>query len=484
MPDKQPNILWICTDQHRFDALSCYGNSIIKTPNIDSLAQSGIRFEQAFCQNPVCTPSRSSFLTGRYPRTTRNRQNGQSIPEDEVLVSKLFHDAGYACGLSGKLHLSACNPKASPTTERRIDDGYDIFNWSHSAQPMWPTNQYIHWLTEQGVTYRNVKHPECKHVAIGMPEEHHQTKWAVDRAINFVQSCGAHPWFFSLNIFDPHSPFNPPENYLNRQLSHLDELPLPNYVEGELENKPYFQKQEYEFALNSTRPPVHDGYITAQMTDKDQRYIKAAYYAMIEFIDDQIGQLLKALDASGQRENTLVIFMSDHGELLGDHGMYYKGPFFYDPCVRVPLILSWPGVIPAGRSSGALVELVDLAPTLLEAAGLEHYPGMQGQSIWGLLTGEADINRHRDDIYCEYYNSLPWNKPGAHATMVRSDQYKLVAYHGVNPGELYDLHQDPNETVNRWDDPEYVNIKLEMLERLCNRMAWTVDPLPLRNGPW
>jgi arylsulfatase A-like enzyme len=131
------------------------------------------------------------------------------------------------------------------------------------------------------------------------------------------------------------------------------------------------------------------------------------------------------------------------------------------------------------------VELVDLAPTLLEAVGLERHPGMQGRSLWPLLTGAAPLDEHREDIYCEYYNGLVSHKdPTAQVTMVRMERYKLVVTHGLNTGELYDLKQDPFETFNRWDDPAYGAVKLEMFQRLCDRMAWTVDPLPPRVAPW
>ena len=129
------------------------------------------------------------------------------------------------------------------------------------------------------------------------------------------------------------------------------------------------------------------------------------------------------------------------------------------------------------------MELTDLAPTLLEALGIERHPGMQGLSLWPALAGEADHERHRDDVYCEYYNAMVVHKdPAAHATMVRTDRHKLVAVHGLDAGELYDLEEDPNETHNRWDDPAYQAVKIAMLKRLCDRMAWTVDPLPIRDG--
>ena len=201
---KQPNILWICTDQQRFDSLGCYGNEYVHTPNLDRLAENGVLFERCYAQNPVCTPSRSSFLTGRYPRTTRCRQNGQSIPESETLISKVFSDAGYICGLSGKFHLSACHPSVCKTNERRVDDGYSIFNWSHDEKGLWPANEYRNWLKEMGVEYQTKLLDESKYVEVGMPEEYHQTTWCVNRAINFIESCQPYdiPWFFSLNIFD------------------------------------------------------------------------------------------------------------------------------------------------------------------------------------------------------------------------------------------------------------------------------------------
>ncbi len=205
---------------------------------------------------------------------------------------------------------------------------------------------------------------------------------------------------------------------------------------------------------------------------------------MCDLIDEQVGRILGTLDETGLRDNTIVIFMSDHGEMLGDHGIYLKGPFFYEPAIHVPLIISCPGVIKPGRS-GALVELTDIAQTLLDAAGLPYHPGMQGKSLWPILVGETDRDRHRDDVYCEYYNALTSHKdPKACATMVRTESCKLIVAHGLNTGELYDLRNDPNETANQWDKPQYIRAKIELLTRLADRMAWIVDPLPLREAPW
>jgi arylsulfatase A-like enzyme len=220
------------------------------------------------------------------------------------------------------------------------------------------------------------------------------------------------------------------------------------------------------------------------MADSDHRLVRAAYWAMCDLIDEQVGRMLEALDRTGQRDNTMVIFTSDHGEMLGDHGIYLKGPHFYEPAVHVPLAISCPGTLRAQRSP-ALVELTDLAQTVLDAAGLPHLPGMQGRSLWPMLTGSADADRHRDDVYCEYYNAMPWHTdPPAHATMVRTARHKIVLAHGTGGGELYDLERDPSETRNLWDDPEYARVKADMLVRASDRAAWTVDPMPPRRAAW
>ncbi|HUU99021.1 MAG TPA: sulfatase-like hydrolase/transferase [Phycisphaerae bacterium] len=478
----RPNILWICTDSQRWDTLGCYGNPLVHTPHLDALAEEGIVFEQCFAQSPVCTPSRASFLTGRYPRTTRVRQNGQVMPKDEVLITHLLAEAGYTCGLSGKLHISACYPAQYPTGEPRVEDGYSAFHWSHHPSGDWATNEYNDWLAEQGVAFQTPPHPESRFVKVGMPAEYHQTTWCAHKAINFIEAAAPadRPWLFSLNPFDPHDNFDPPADYLERYLDRLADIPLPNYTPGELDHKPIFQRIDHRGAYNDPR-----NYPFPEMTDKDHRLVRAAYWAMIDLIDAQVGRVLAALERTGQRDSTIIIFTSDHGEMLGDHGVYLKGPYFYDPAVRVPLIVCCPALIPGGRRSAALVELTDVAPTLLDAVGLPRHAGMQGRSLWPRLTGDADPNRHRADVYCEYYNALACHKdPAAYATMLRTARHKLVVMHGQQPGELYDLAQDPAETHNLWDSPEHQEAKLALLQRLCDRMAWTADPLPLRTGCW
>lgn len=485
------NVLWICTDQQRFDTLACYGNSLVSTPNLDRLADMGVRFERAYAQSPVCGPSRASFLTGRYPRTCRVRQNGQDIPPDEITVARLFRENGFFCGLAGKLHLSVCHDSVCKIAERRIDDGYDFFRWSHHPAPFdgtnWPMNEYSMWLAQNGTDYVTPDREDCTYVQSGMAEPLHQTTWCTDQALQFLESAKRYdlPWFFSLNYYDPHHPFDPPKEYLERYLERLDELALPDYEEGELEEKPVFQKIDHEGAYDT-----RGLFAFSKMTPKDHRMIRAAYYAMIELIDHQVGRLLDWLEKNHQLEDTLIIFTSDHGESLGDHGIYLKGPYFYESNVHVPLIIAAPGRIQGGRTSEALVELTDLAETVCDAAGIKKTPGMQGKSLWPLLEGKQSLQIHRSSVYSEYYNSnINHRTPLAFLTMVFDGRYKLCRVHDPAgeqkiTGELYDLVNDPGEHINLYNREDVSDVKIRMFELLCDRMAQTSDPLPVRRAYW
>mgnify|MGYP001278661836 CR=1 FL=1 len=180
-----PNILWICTDQQRFETLRSFGNPHAQTPHLDRLVAEGTSFSNAFCQSPVCAPSRASFLTGRYPRTTRCRQNGQSIPPDELLVSTMFKRAKYRCGLAGKLHLASCS---DGKLEKRTDDGYNDFSWSHHPQPDWEENAYTQWLKDHGQDWAELQGEEISpFIKQGPPAEFHQTTWCAEKTIEFIR---------------------------------------------------------------------------------------------------------------------------------------------------------------------------------------------------------------------------------------------------------------------------------------------------------
>jgi arylsulfatase len=479
--NQSPNILWICTDQQRYDTLRCYGNEWVQTPGLDWLTNQGVVFEHAYSQSTICTPSRASFLTSRYPRTTRCRQNGQSIPPDEVLIPRILAEHGYICGLSGKLHVSACHPSVCKGMERRINDGYHDFHWSHDPYPNWTTNEYLLWLREQNQTFGSQEHPCSSHVRYGMPEPYHQTTWCVQQALNFIEAHqeSESPWLYSINLFDPHHGFDPPKTYLDKYFDCIDSIPLPNCTPDEWDRKTIFQERDSHGAYNTP------GYLAYQeMTDQDHKWLRAAYWAMCELIDHQVKRLWHALEHTNQLHNTLIIFMSDHGEMLGDHGVYLKGPHLYDPAVHVPLLMAKPGLIPAGKRYSHLVELVDIAPTVLDIIGIPHHPGMQGKSMLPLFTHNMQAS-HREHVYCEYYNGMHNHQnPMCYATMLRTEQYKLIVYHTLDAGELYDVINDPAEQINLWNDQAYHEIRFDLLMHLSHRMAFTADPLPEREAPW
>lgn len=486
---QRPNILWICTDQQRADTLGCMGNRLVRTPHLDRLAGEGSLCTSAFAQSPLCMPSRGSFLTGRYPVTNRLRQNGQRCPPDLRPITRDLREAGYVCGLAGKLHLAPCDNRLQlgpewwredpkrffRGSEPRIDDGYDVFLWDHAPSGLNPCSAYTQWVWQKA--RRRVEtppRPDSPYVLTGMPPGLHQTTFCVEQAISFLELMAdqPHPWLFSCNIFDPHPHFDPPAEYLERYLDRLEEIPLPSFEPGELANKPAHQQRIHQRGYNHRLDPP---------SPRQQRMMRAAYWAMIDQIDFQIGRLLAALEASHQADNTIVIFMSDHGELLGDHGLWPKGPMLYDCSVQVPLLMRWPGRIAAGLRLPALLELTDLAPTLREAVGLPADPAMQGRSFLPLLDGRVAPDFFREDVYSEYLNGNP-DQPPVYLTSIRTVTHKLVACHGTGDGELYDLQADPGEHRNLWHDPDALPLKADLLVRLTTRQAHTADPLPERIG--
>ena len=222
---RPPNVLWICTDQQRWDTIGALGNRFINTPNIDRLAAQGAACRNAFCQSPICTPSRASFLTGCYPSTVHGCSNGNSHwAEAAPLVTRLLADAGYCCGLAGKLHLAGAHGRVEP---RPRDDGYSVFHWSHDPRDQWPAGHaYRDWVAARGA------HLGRTYAELGyLPAELHQTTFCADQAISFMETAWTQPWLMSVNIFDPHAPFDPPADYLARY--HPADLPGPAFEPGD-----------------------------------------------------------------------------------------------------------------------------------------------------------------------------------------------------------------------------------------------------------
>ncbi|MBL7201475.1 MAG: sulfatase-like hydrolase/transferase [Anaerolineae bacterium] len=475
MSDTLPNILWICTDQQRYDTIRALGNKHIRTPNLDRLIAEGVAFERAYTQSPICTPSRACFLTGRYPSTLHVNRNGNDyFPANVTLITRVLADTGYDCGLAGKLHLSAAHGRV----EIRPDDGYRVFKWSHhpSPEPFWPTEQHDYqlWLQQQGIEWDAAYSAESVEgwtdraiSRAGIAARYHQTTWCANEAIAFMTQAREGPWLMSVNPYDPHPPFDPPAEYLARM--DVSDMPRPLFQPEEMESQLDFEGIDHQ--TETPRSP----------DDYDAQRMVAAYYAQIELIDAQVGRMLDALESSGQRQDTIVIFTSDHGEMLGDHGLLYKGCRFYEGAVHVPLIVSWPARFRAGVRSHALVELTDIAPTLYDAVGLAVPENVQGVSLLPILTGQADPEVHRDFVRCEYHDTLD-RQYASHANMIFDGRYKLVVYHGHRIGELYDLLEDPNELRNLWDDPRSLPIKYERMKLLFDALMLSTDEGQPRTG--
>ena len=477
-----PNILWICTDQQRWDTIGALGNPHVQTPCLDQLCAEGVAFRHAYCQSPICTPSRSSFLTGFYPSTVHGcRNDNDNWSEGAELIPKTLRDqAGYDCGLVGKLHLAGAYQRVLSGTreggdrvfarERRPrDDGYRVFHWSHSPYDDWgDQHAYRVWLADKGVSLAALQAAPDP-----IPAACHQTTFCADKAIAFMREPHAGPWLMSVNPFDPHTPFDPPRDY--RARFDAASLPAPVFHDHDVQAQAALAALDFQTAVQRPDPVLA----------REQR---AAYYAMIALIDANVGRMLQVLEETGQRENTVVIFMSDHGEMLGDHGLWRKGCRFYEGLVRVPLILSWPGRFHANAVSHALVELVDLVPTLRELAGLSLPAHMPGRSLVSLLTGETDLHAHRAYVRAEFYGS--WQsrpnagRRGSYGTMIRTRQHKLVNYHGHQLGELFDLQQDPHEFHNLWHDADYADVRWRLMQMSFDALACAVDPGTRQRFPY
>jgi choline-sulfatase len=469
----RPNVLWICTDQQRYDTVGALGYDAVTTPTLDGLADEGVAFERAYCQSPVCTPSRASFLTGCYPSSVHGCMNGNAEwSGGATLLPRMFADAGYDCGLVGKFHLAGNDGQV----ESR-GDGYDVFEWCHAPRDEWgEANAYANWLAAKGHDLGDLRDSQAER----LPADLHYTTWCTETAGEFVRERedDEQPWLLSVNLYDPHPPFNPPAEYSRRYDPAA--VPGPQFRPDDLDAQERLAPVDFQ---TEPRPPEQF----------DAREKIADYYAMIELLDERIGRLLDELERTGQRENTVVVFMSDHGEMLGDHGLLQKGCRFYEGLVRVPLIVSHPRQFETGHTSDALVELADVAPTLLESCGVdgsttaERFGGMAGESLVPLLEGRGRAGEHRSAVRCEYYHALNPDASGRDpdvrfGTMLRTDGYKLVVYHGHDTGELFDLEADPHEFENRWDDPDYRDVREELLRRNFDRLALAVDRGPAQVG--
>jgi len=433
-PDRAWNLLIITNDQHRADCLGCYGNPVIQTPHTDRLASQGVRFGNAFVHAPQCVPSRVSLHTGRYPHTHRVPSNAYVLPESEQTLAKTLNAQGYRTACVGEM----------PFAPRAYTGGFQ--------QVLASNRDYDQFLAARGLKFPAAEGP-FQAGPVPWTDDLDETAFFSGHARDFLKANRENPFFLHVNFRRPHHPFNPPAPFDRMYLG--AKLPASHVRPGEMRNKPPQQKAALENSV---------GFDLRTMTAADLDRVKAYYYGMISENDKYIGTILDELRSSGLEDRTIVVFNADHGEMLGDHGLLFKGSYMYDAVTKVPLIIRAPGKLPAGVAVDALVEEVDVMPTLLELLGVAAPAGVQGQSLTGLAKDPK--TRHKTAVFSEFPT----------IRMARTREWKLVHYNKARYGELYHLTEDPHELTNLWDDPKYASARADMEGTLVDWLAATQDP--------
>lgn len=447
---KPPNVLVICADDHAAYVTGAYGNQLVRTPNIDRLAAGGMRFLSAYCNAPVCTASRQSFLTGRYPRTIGVTQLRTPLPDSEVTMAGTLRFAGFDTASIGKMHFNS-----------NLKHGFDL----RVDQP-----DYRRWLAKQtpppppaGVDvlprWRPFKDParvwlnaEARPAPVA--DAHSAGTFFARRAADYLADERSKPFFLMVSFYEPHSPFRFPLEFRGRHDPAQFDVPAVGPEDDD------------------QIPAIFRG-----LTDAEKQGIAAAYYTSVEYMDKNVGIVLDALDAAGLADETIVVYFGDHGYTLGHHGRFEKH-CSYEEAVRVPLVIRYPRKIAAGGVSRAFVELVDLVPTIYNLCDYNATAPLQGRSLIDVLEGKT--NKHRDHVIVEYAQN--------DEVMIRDRQWKLIYERGAtrrtdgydtgrplvpNVFRLYDLHQDPQEMHNVVDEEANAETVARLKGLLVDHLART-----------
>lgn len=434
----QPNIVFIMADQLAAQALSLYGNSVCKTPNLDRLAKQGTVFEKAYSNNPLCVPSRASMLTGKLSSKIGVYDNANELPSSSPTMAHYLRKAGYWTELCGKMHFIGPDQLHGFNT-RSVTDVYPAnYQWiaDWSAGPAFvPSGTALNGVVEAGSCIRTMQEDyddEVEHTCI-------------QSLYDYAREPEKKPFFQLISFTSPHTPFTVAQEYWDRYKS--DEIDSPTVGEIAFEELDFHSKALF-FAHGRHRHRINSNHI------RDARH---AYYGMISYIDDKVGKILDTLEKTGLRENTTVVFTSDHGEMLGERGMWFKQSF-WEWSAHVPLIVSAPG-LPAGTRCSTVVSLVDLLPTFLDMAilGKQHTQSMQldGTSIMPLI--EDTTSSGKDTAISDYLAIGPC----VPCRMVVRGNHKYIVTDGY-PSLLYDLATDPDELVNLHDNTAYKKIIEEL----------------------
>ncbi|MBN2408163.1 MAG: sulfatase [Candidatus Aminicenantes bacterium] len=469
----QPNILVIMSDDHAAHAISAYGSRLNATPQIDRIAREGMLFANCFCTNAICAPSRAVILTGRYSHLNGVRDNAVAFDGAQTTFPKLLQKAGYQTALIGKWHL-----KSDPT-------GFD----------------YWTVLPGQGEYYN----PDFIEMGVRKRREGYVTDILSDLAVDFLERSRdpSRPFLLMLHHKAPHRAWQPAPRHLN--LFDEADIPLPETLfddysgrsraalEQEMSVKDHFREEtdlkmgppperlnaEQREIWEKAYGPKRAAFLQKRLAGRElvlwkyRRYMED-YLGCIAAVDESVGRVLDALERSGASENTLVIYTSDQGFFLGDHGWYDKR-FMYEESLRMPLLVKLPGSIPAGSVNDELVLNLDFGPTFLELAGVPVPADMQGRSFAGLLFGQK-AGDWRKAVYYHYYEY-----PAVHMVKrhygIRTRQFKLIHfYHDIDAWELYDLEKDPEELMNVYEDPAYLEARRELAAELLKLQGVYGDP--------
>jgi arylsulfatase A-like enzyme len=483
----RPNILLITSDQQHWDTIGVT-NPRIQTPALDRLCREGTRFTRAYCPNPVCSPTRASIITGQYPSLHGCWTIGVKLPEDVPTVGDAFSANGYRTSLIGKAHFQplASRPgseslEAQPTL-RDLDFwrgfggpwyGFDHIEVARNhADESHAGQHYAIWMEEHGLPnwrdYFQPVSPEEKRQAVkrqhhwDLPEQFHYSTWTGERTIAQIEASAATdtPFFCWASFHDPHPPYLVSEPWAS--MYRPEDMAPGELTPGEHEaNPPTFgltQQERPDFSPWKEEFGSHGFQSHRHQREKLQQDM-AIYYGMISFIDDQVGRILNRLDDLGLAENTIVVYSTDHGHFLGQHGLIAKGAFHYEDMIRLPFLVRYPGVVPAGAVSDALQSLVDLAPTFLHYAGIPIPGIMQGVDQHAAWEGAAEGTKVRSWTIVENRHQ----PTRLHLRTYVDQRYKITVYRNAEYGELFDLQDDPGEVRNRWNDPAYADRQRELL---------------------
>ncbi|MDD7983926.1 sulfatase [Lentisphaera marina] len=455
---ERPNILLIFSDDHAQKALSCYGNTDIQTPALDRLAESGMRFNHALVTNSFCTPSRATALTGKYSHKNGVTKLNQPFDGSQQTFPKLLQKAGFETALFGKWHLLS-----QPT-------GFDYYcvqkmqGMPFNPRVFEPQHKWIPWSPQDRKSYMKG----------GRVLQGYNNDVITTEAINWIKNRKdkSKPFCLLLHPKPPHAPYTPAtqdENYLKDVT-----IPEPPTLYDDYKGRtpeaiakvmrsnriilnPAFKSMRAR--IEKENPNISEGELTSKMY---QEYIKG-YYRLVKSVDDNVGRVLDYLKESGLEKNTIVIYTSDQGFSLGEHGFYNK-QWMYEEPLHAPYLVSFPGRIKAKQIHESMTSHVDIAPTILDFAGIAIPQDMQGYSLKSILMGDAE--KVRDESYYHFYDH---GKQLPEMIGIRTDRYKLIFYptmQGKYRWELFNLEKDSQEMKNLAHNPEYRKLKENLKNQL------------------